>query len=68
MPGQALGVPGQSVHAGGVFVRSMGFFNGLLNCQNYILGWRKWKNEIHARTLGGMTLTEKIRSSKTYSS
>jgi len=44
------------------------FFNGLLNCQNYISGWRKWKNEIHARTLGGMTLTEKIRSSKTHPS
>jgi len=31
-----------------------------------MLWWRKWKNEIRVRTLGGMILTENFRSTKTY--
>jgi hypothetical protein len=34
------------------------FINDLENCQNYILWWQKWKNKIHARTLGGMIVME----------
>ena len=41
------------------------FLNDLVNCQNYILWWRKWKNEIRARALGGMTVMEHCKSSDT---
>ena len=34
--------------------------------QNYILWWRKWQNEIRARTLDGMTVMEHFKSSKTH--
>jgi hypothetical protein len=43
------------------------FINDLVNCQNYILLWPKWKNEIRTRTLGAMILRgKKIKSSKTH--